>query len=140
MASFAVTSTTSSDQTANPNSNLTQADYLQLLVTQMTQQDPLNPQSDTEFAAQLAQFSNLQESTTMAGNLSQIQADSLIGQTVTVASATNSQQTTSGVVSAVDVSSGNPSVLVNGTLYSLNQITSISPTQAPATQTQQSNP
>jgi flagellar basal-body rod modification protein FlgD len=114
---------------------LNQADFLQLLVTQMTSQDPLNPESDTDFAAQLAQFSSLQEATTMAGSMSTMQASALIGATVSVQSATNSDQETTGVVTAVDMSSGSPEVQVNGQLYSLSQILSISPTQAAAATT-----
>ena len=122
----------SADTTANPNSTLTQADFLQLLVTQMTSQDPLNPESDTDFAAQLAQFSSLQETTTMAGNISSMQASSLIGATVDVSSSTSGQDTT-GVVSGVDMSAGTPQLQVNGQLYGLSQIISISPTQTTAT-------
>jgi flagellar basal-body rod modification protein FlgD len=124
----------STDQTANPSSNLGQAQFLQLLVTQMTQQDPLNPESDTDFAAQLAQFSSLQETTAVAGGMSNLQAESLIGQTVTVSSATDTTKTTSGQVTGVDVSSGTPSILVGGQLYSLSQITAIAPTQTAAAQ------
>ena len=36
-------------------------DFLQLLVTQLKNQDPLNPQDPTEFTAQLAQFSSLEQ-------------------------------------------------------------------------------
>ena len=136
MSSYAVNTTTtagSADQTANPNSTLGQAQFLQLLVTQMTQQDPLNPESDTDFAAQLAQFSSLQETTSMAGNMSELQADALIGQTVDVASASNNADQTTGVVQGVDISSGSPEVLVNGQLYSLSQILSITPTPSATT-------
>jgi flagellar basal-body rod modification protein FlgD len=125
MSASATTSTT-----ANPNSTLTQANFLQLLVTQMTSQDPLNPESDTDFAAQLAQFSSLQESTAMAGSMSASQATGLIGATVSVSSATNSTQGTTGVVTGVDLSSGSPEIEVNGQSYGLSQIQSISPTQA----------
>jgi flagellar basal-body rod modification protein FlgD len=128
MSASATTSTT-----ANPNSTLTQANFLQLLVTQMTSQDPLNPESDTDFAAQLAQFSSLQESTAMAGSMSASQATGLIGATVSVSSATNSTQGTTGVVTGVDMSSGSPEIEVNGQLYGLSQIESISPTQAATT-------
>ena len=36
-------------------------DFMKLLVTQMENQDPLNPLKDTEFIAQLAQFSSLEQ-------------------------------------------------------------------------------
>jgi flagellar basal-body rod modification protein FlgD len=119
------------DTTANPNSTLNQADFLQLLVTQMTSQDPLNPQSDTDFAAQLAQFSSLQETTSMAGNVSNLQASSLIGATVTATSATDSTQSTTGVVTQIDMQDGAPEVVINGQGFGLSQITSIA--QTPAT-------
>ena len=120
---------------ASANSTLNQADFLKLLVTQMTSQDPLNPESDTDFAAQLAQFSALQEATTMAGDMATMQASSLIGSTVSVQSATNSNQETTGVVTAVDMSSGSPEIQVNGQLYGLSQILSITPTQSTAAAT-----
>jgi len=130
-----VSSVNGSSTTANPNSTLNQADFLQLLVTQMTSQDPLNPVSDTDFAAQLAQFSSLQEATAMAGNMSSLQAQSLIGFSVNVASATNSAKQVTGVVTGVDISSGTPSVVVNGQPYALSQITSIGPPPATTTTT-----
>jgi flagellar basal-body rod modification protein FlgD len=127
---------------ASANSTLNQADFLKLLVTQMTSQDPLNPESDTDFAAQLAQFSSLQEATTMAGDMAAMQASSLIGSTVSVSSSTNSGQETSGVVTAVDMSSGSPEIQVNGQLYALSQILSITPTSttAASASTPASNP
>lgn len=125
---MSATTSASASSSSNPNSTLNQADFLQLLVTQMTSQDPLNPESDTDFAAQLAQFSSLQEATTMAGDMSTMQASSLIGATVAVSSTTNGNNETSGVVTAVDMSSGSPEIQVNGQLYSLSQILSITPT------------
>ncbi|SRR5581483_47147 len=114
--------------TPTGSSSLNQADFLKLLVTQMTSQDPLNPQSDTAFAAQLAQFSALQQSQTMATDMQALQANSLIGRTVSVTSSTDATQAFSGVVSGVEISSGTPQVLVNGQLFDLSQISSILPT------------
>lgn len=54
----------------NAQGSLTQAtaskapttnEFLQLLVTQLQHQDPLQPQDGTEFVAQLAQFSSLEQ-------------------------------------------------------------------------------
>jgi flagellar basal-body rod modification protein FlgD len=48
--------------------------FLQLLTTQLAHQDPLQPQGDTEFIAQLAQFSSLEQLTQMRGSLDLIAA------------------------------------------------------------------
>ena len=44
-------------------------DFLKLLVGQLQYQDPLNPQKGTEFAAQLAQFSSLEQMQNMNDNM-----------------------------------------------------------------------
>ena len=70
--------------------------FLKLLVTQMENQNPLDPQDNSEFVAQLAQFSsletmqNLSTSVDAIGGMYQssqaLQASSLVGRTVTVES------------------------------------------------------
>jgi flagellar basal-body rod modification protein FlgD len=117
-----------------PSQSLNQADFLKLLVTQMSSQDPLNPQSDTAFAAQLAQFSALQSSQNMEGDLRTLQADSLIGQTVTLMPSTGAAQV-SGVVSSVQIASGTPEIIVNGQAYTLGQVAAVAPTVSTGTTT-----
>lgn len=51
------------------SSNLGKQDFLNLLVTQLKFQDPLNPTENTEFVAQLAQFSSLENSQNMSQSL-----------------------------------------------------------------------
>ena len=46
--------------------------FLQLLVTQLQHQDPMKPQEDGEFIAQLAQFSSLEQLTTVNTKLTSI--------------------------------------------------------------------
>ena len=68
-------------------------DFLTLLVAQLQHQDPLNPAESTEFTAQLAQFSSLEQlqniETTLNGfevyqsTLNNIQSSGFIGKTVT---------------------------------------------------------
>jgi flagellar basal-body rod modification protein FlgD len=134
-----VNAPTSSDTVSGANQTLTQNDFLQLLVAQMENQDPLQPQSDTEMASQMAQFTSLTQATNMASSLSQMQANSLIGSTVTVQLA-NSNNTTSGVVQSVRVgaasSDGTPQVVINGTAYDLSQVLGVTPT---STQTSSSS-
>ncbi len=50
-------------------SELGQEAFLTLLVTQLQHQDPLDPQKNEEFVAQLAQFSSLEQLTTANGSL-----------------------------------------------------------------------
>ncbi|MGA2747853.1 MAG: flagellar hook capping FlgD N-terminal domain-containing protein [Verrucomicrobiota bacterium] len=138
-ASIASTTSASTSQIL-PSQTLDQADFLKLLVTQMSSQDPLNPESDTDFAAQLAQFSALQTAQDTETDLSNIQADSLIGQTVTLTPSAGSTPIT-GVVSSVQFSSNTPSLVVNGQTYSLSQLsavtpTTVTPTTSTSTQTQ----
>jgi len=121
----------SSSANGTGSQTLNQADFLQLLVTQMSSQDPLNPESDTDFAAQLAQFSSLQESQDMQSDLQNIQATGLIGQVVTVLPKTGGSSVT-GVVSSVQVAAGVPSIIVNNQPYGLNQISGVM-SLAPAT-------
>lgn len=46
--------------------------FLKLLVAQMKNQDPLNPTDSTQYTAQLAQFSSLEQLTTINDKLSQL--------------------------------------------------------------------
>jgi flagellar basal-body rod modification protein FlgD len=119
-------------QSTNPSQTLTQANFLQLLVTQMTSQDPLSPESDTDMAAQMAQFSSLQASQSTETDIQGLQATSLIGQTVSVAS-TGAPQT--GVVGSVQMQAGSPQLMVNGQAYSLSQLSAIFPTVSAAPST-----
>ena len=49
--------------------------FLKLLVTQLQHQNPLEPQPDGEFLAQLAQFSSLEQLQSMRANLDTLVAD-----------------------------------------------------------------
>ena len=51
------------------NDGLGRDAFLQLLVTQMSHQNPLQPQEDGAFIAQLAQFSSLEQLTNIDGTL-----------------------------------------------------------------------
>ena len=53
---------------------LGQDDFLKLLTMQMQNQDPMNPQTNTDFVAQMAQFTTLEQSRSMTNSLQSIQA------------------------------------------------------------------
>jgi len=56
----------------SPKKELGREDFLKLLVEQLKHQDPLNPMESTEFTAQLAQFSSLEQLFGMNENLAGI--------------------------------------------------------------------
>ena len=127
-----------STDSASTTSSLTpktlgQDDFLKLLVTQLTTQDPLNPQTDGSFIAQMAQFSSLEQSKSMEADISQLrsqqevlQADALLGRSVVVQ--TGKDTTTAGVVSAVQIDeAGTPQIVINGQGYDLSAVRSITP-------------
>jgi len=82
------------DATANQNKELSaltskvldKDDFLNLLITQLQNQDPLNPTDSTEFTAQLAQFSSLEQLNNVNQNLQTLQLfQASINNTQTVA-------------------------------------------------------
>jgi flagellar basal-body rod modification protein FlgD len=78
IASNAATEAAHSAATANAASTATLANqnvFLQLLVAQLKNQDPSNPTDGTAFVTQLAQFSELSNTTQMAGSLQTITTD-----------------------------------------------------------------
>lgn len=103
-------------------------DFLKLLITQLQNQDPTSPMENTEFIAQMAQFSSLEQMTNMSTEFTKLanmlnsgEAVSLLGKSVEVASGESS---ISGVVEAVTRGT-NPQIKVNGMLYSMDQINAV---------------
>lgn len=89
--------------------NLGKDDFLNLLITQLRYQDPLNPTDDKEFIAQMAQFSSLEQMKNMNSVLTNSEAFSMVGKYVTgsVTDETTKESTTvEGKVSSVKMKDG----------------------------------
>jgi len=75
--------------TETTGSDLDKDDFLNLLVTQLEYQNPLDPMDDTQFIAQLAQFSQLEALTNMSDSLeTSSEVNYLMAQTITNTMAT----------------------------------------------------
>lgn len=103
-------------------------DFLKLLITQLSNQDPTAPMENTEFIAQMAQFSSLEQMTNMSQGFAKLssmlnsnQAVNTIGRTVDV---TQGDTVVSGVVEAVTCGD-NPQVKVGGVFYDMNKIAAV---------------
>ncbi|MCL6601207.1 MAG: hypothetical protein K6T81_21115, partial [Alicyclobacillus macrosporangiidus] len=118
--------------------------FLQLMVTQMRYQDPLQPMDNSQFLAQLAQFTALEQLTNLAQTETQVlqslqvvrlgAVQQLIGTQVTV---TDGQgQPVTGTVDAVKFADdGSPVLQVNGQTYPIDAVQSVGgPTGAAASE------
>lgn len=95
-------------------SALSQQDFIKLFLTELQYQDPTEPINNREFLAQMAQFTNLEQTRQISdgiGNLSFMsstaQSVSLLGTTVSMV-ADGSASAQDGVVSAVNFTSTGP--------------------------------
>ncbi len=110
------------------NQFVSEQTFLQLLVTQLQNQDPLNPQDASQFVAELSSFSSVEQLTSLSTSMESVLESSvtnLIGKTVTVADSTSAQGYVQGTVSAVVYYSNGPAVDVNGTAYPISAIQNV---------------
>ncbi len=103
-------------------------DFLKILITQLSHQDPTKPMEDREFISQMAQFSALEQMTNMStgvadlrGVLSSGQALGTLGKSVEISAGGASFN---GKVDGVTTGQY-PQVLVNGTYYDYAQVKKI---------------
>jgi flagellar basal-body rod modification protein FlgD len=119
-ATSAVSSTSPTSSTSSDPSSGATVDYnafLKLLIAQLQNQDPTNPIDSTQYIAQLASFSNVEQGIrtnakldSLITSLALTQADGLLGRTITSADGTVSGE----VASVRIVSGGAVAVLANG--------------------------
>ncbi len=121
----------SSVNTAEPDPNriptrtLDQQDFLDLVVAQLSNQDPLNPMKDTEFISQMAQFSTLEQSKSMQKDIANLRANEVLGRIVELEDTDG--ELVRGTVSAIQIEAGTPAIIVNGESYDLSTLRSVEP-------------
>ncbi|MCQ2591697.1 MAG: flagellar hook assembly protein FlgD [Treponema sp.] len=110
------------------SSELGKDDFLKLLITQLQNQDPTSPMENTEFIAQMSQFSTLEQMTNMSSSFSKMasfinssEAAATLGKTVEL---NIGDTTTRGVVEGA-TRGDDPQILVNGMYYSMDKIAAI---------------
>jgi flagellar basal-body rod modification protein FlgD len=111
-----------------PQQNLGKDDFLKLLITQLSYQDPTAPMEDKQFIAQMAQFSTLDQMTSMANDFSRLanilagnEAVAALGKSVELL---NGEQVVQGTVKAVS-RGPSPEILVNGAYYQWDQVAKV---------------
>ena len=137
--------TTSAASAANPY-NLQPSDFIQMMVTQLQDQDPLDPTSSQDLMSQMADIGQLESSsemqTTMTSLTLQTQigsAAALIGKSVTGIDGANN--TVTGNVTAVQVAGGNVALtLDSGDSLTLTNVASINGTATASSSSSSNTP
>lgn len=126
--SFSKDRTNTSEKTSRtPGGDLGKEEFLQLLVCQMKNQDPLEPEKDTDFIAQLAQFSALEQMQNLNETVMNSQAFSLVGKYVLVNTTASDGKVSevTGVVDYITLKNGDAYMSVNGQLYSVDKLVEV---------------
>lgn len=129
-----VSTTPISASEAASRQQLTQDDFLKLLTTQLKNQDPLKPMADTQFIAQMAQFSALQQATTLTKDFGEFSsahqissAQNLLGKTVTLSA---DGTITTGRVNEIRIQDGAARLVIGTQTYDPAFVTNITNTPA----------
>lgn len=125
---------TQTPTTSGTTSSATQMDkdlFLKLMVTQLKNQDPMNPQDSAEFLAQTAQFTSLEKLEAVANQSSQalaaqmaFGASSLAGRTVTYVGEDGTTETT-GKVDSVRFAAAGPVLSVGGVDVPISNVVTV---------------
>lgn len=103
--------------------------FFNLLMAEMSNQDPLEPMSNTEFVSQMAQFTALQAQQDNLKYSMSNYASALVGKTLTVNAQNADGTMKSGVCTGVSISGSEVNIVVDGTQYSLSAVKAIGETK-----------
>ena len=124
--------TTAGAQKNQPTGAMQEMDkdaFLRLLVTQLRYQDPLDPQDNSEFVAQMAQFTSLEQMQNLNDAVTKIldlqsgahsSAPAFLGLSVTVKDDNGLPFT--GIVNAVEYENGKPKLVIDGKRYGMESL------------------
>lgn len=96
-------------------------DFLNLLATQLKYQDPMNPVDNSEFVAQLAQFTALETAENTKDQLEKMNATNLVGKNVYGVDGEDFEPF-SGQIDSVDMSANEAQIYISGKAYNLVDI------------------
>ena len=119
------------DKETTGSGKLGKDEFLQLLMEQMTNQDPLDPMSSTDTIAQLAQFSSLEQMKNLNSAFEGFRQENALVQSMllkgnTVQATLKSGASIEGEVESVVWGSDGLTLTINGTAYLMSDLTSLS--------------
>jgi flagellar basal-body rod modification protein FlgD len=130
--SAAAANSSTSSAAASSLQSLTVNDFTQMLVTELQNQDPTQPMSNTDLMNQVSQIQSIESNQQLTSTLQSValgqsiaSAGSLIGATVTGTNANG--QSVTGTVNSASISNGAAILNVGSSTIPLNNVTQISP-------------
>lgn len=117
----------STSEAKKTNDSMSKDSFLQLLVAEMQYQDPLEPQSNNEFVAQFAQFSQVEAMQNMQLTYQQNLGSELVGKPVIMKKldTTGTEGYVTGRVEYVQNKDSKVYLSIDGSLYDINDLDSI---------------
>lgn len=118
---------------AKPKDNsLGKDEFLKILITQLTNQNPMEPLSNSEYIAQMAQFSSVEQLTNISSQMAALSqnlglASSLIGKTIAWTDTNTAGESTArdGVVDSIVIRGGTQFAIVGNYEVDLTKITAM---------------
>ena len=110
--------------TSKSNEDLSVQDFFNMMVTQLTNQDFMNPIDDTQYLAQMAQFATMQEMMDLCQFSKQNYVMDMLGKEVTLTSnelGGNTKDIT-GKIEKIGIENGEYKVYVNGSPYDYSKV------------------
>lgn len=120
-----ISSTTENAKKESDNNTLDVNDFLQLLVTEMQYQDPLEPTDNSDYIAQMATFTQVEATKEMLDTVSRQTASSLVGQTVIMKTDLNKDGYVAGTVDYWEVINGTIYLGIDGKLYDIADLDAV---------------
>lgn len=126
-STYGSTSPTNVPVAESNSTTLSMNDFFELLAAQLQNQNMLDPVDNTEFIAQMAQFSTLSQMQELAKAGQMTYSVSLIGKTVTVSSIDENGTSVirTGKVDNVTYQSGVPYIGIAGNSYLVSNVLSV---------------
>ncbi|MFC5702130.1 flagellar hook capping FlgD N-terminal domain-containing protein [Cohnella faecalis] len=115
-----------------PTKELGKDEFLQILIAQLRNQDPMQPLEDKEFISQMAQFSSLEQTANMASELKSLRqsagiASGIIGMQVSwiATSNTGTVEAKNGIVDSIVMRDGIQYAKIGQSEVKIDELTSI---------------
>jgi flagellar basal-body rod modification protein FlgD len=129
------------DTSAAGNFNLTPSDFMNMMVTQLQNQDPTQPMSNSDLLSQISEIGQLQSSDSLQTTMSSLQLQTNLGSGAallgkSVQGTDSNSNPVSGIVNSLQITTNAVTLqLDNGNSLPLANVTNVSPAPASTTST-----